>query len=206
MASVLGGCQSMAVCSYDEALSLPTEESVRISLRTQQIIAHESGVTETVDPLGGSYYIEKLTNEIEKKAAEYIAKIDRIGGAVAAIEKGFIQQEIQESSYRYQKEIESGERILVGVNKFQIEEPPAKGLFKADPKVRALQTKKLDALRAKRDAKRVAASLASLKKTAQGDGNLMVPILESVRAYCTLGEICDVMREVFGEYEPVVTV
>ena len=206
MASVLGGCQSMAVCSYDEALALPTEESVRISLRTQQVVAHESGVAETVDPLGGSYYIENLTDEIEERARDYITKIDQIGGAVAAIEKAFIQQEIQESSYRYQKEIESGERILVGVNKFQIEEPPVKGLFKADPKVRAFQVKQLDALRGRRDGKRAAASLESLKKTAQGEGNLMAPILECVRAYCTLGEICDVMREVFGEYEPVVAV
>jgi len=206
MAAVLGGCQSLAVCSYDEAMALPTEESVRLSLRTQQIIAHESGLTETVDPLGGSYYIENLTNEIERRASEYIAKIDQLGGAVKAIEKGYIQQEIQESSYRHQKEIESGKRILVGVNKFQVHEPPLKGLLKVDPKVREVQMKRLAEIRASRDQKGVEASLKELKKMAQGNGNLMAPILEGVRAYCTLGEICDVLRGVFGEYEPIVTV
>ena len=206
MAAVLGGCQSLAVCSYDEAMALPTEESVRLSLRTQQIIAHESGLTETVDPLGGSYYIENLTNEIERRASEYIAKIDQLGGAVKAIEKGYIQQEIQESSYRHQKEIESGKRVLVGVNKFQVHEPPLKGLLKVDPKVREVQMKRLAELRASRDQKGVEASLKELKKMAQGNGNLMAPILEGVQAYCTLGEICDVLRGVFGEYEPIVTV
>jgi len=206
MAAVLGGCQSLAVCSYDEALALPTEESVRLSLRTQQIIAHESGVTDTVDPLGGSYYIENLTDEIEKRAGDYIAKIDQVGGAVAAIEKGYIQQEVQESSYRYQKEIESAKRILVGVNKFQVKEPPVKGLLKVDPRVREVQVKRLEKLRGSREPKRVAASLKEMKEIAQGQGNLMIPILECVRAYCTLGEICDVLRGVFGEYEPIVTV
>lgn len=206
MAAVLGGCQSLAVCSYDEALALPTEESVRLSLRTQQIIAHESGLIDTVDPLGGSYYVEKLTDEIEKGAAEYIAKIDQIGGAVTAIEKGYIQQEVQESSYRYQREIESGKRVLVGVNKFQVKEPPVKGLLKVDPRVRELQVKRLAELRASRAQKKVQASLEELKKVALGDGNLMIPILEGVRSYCTLGEMCDVLRGVFGEYEPIVTV
>ena len=206
MAAVLGGCQSLAVCSYDEALALPTEESVRLSLRTQQIIAHESGLIDTVDPLGGSYYLEKLTDDIEKGAAEYIAKIDQLGGAVTAIEKGYIQQEVQESSYRYQREIESGRRVLVGVNKFQVKEPPVKGLLKVDPRVREMQIKRLADLRASRDRKKVQASLEELKKVARGDGNLMIPILEGVRSYCTLGEMCDVLRGVFGEYEPVVTV
>jgi methylmalonyl-CoA mutase, N-terminal domain len=206
MAAVLGGCQSLAVCSYDEALALPTEESVRLSLRTQQIIAHESGITDTVDPLGGSYYIEALTNEIEKKAEEYVAKVDQIGGAVAAIEKGYIQQEVQESSYRYQREVEGNRRIMVGVNKFQIQEPPVKGLLKVDPRVREHQMKRLAELRDSRDARRADGSLQNLKKAAAGTGSLMVPILECVRTYCTLGEICDVLREVFGEYEPIVTV
>jgi len=206
MAAVIGGCQSLAVCSYDEALALPTEDSVRLSLRTQQIIAHESGVTDTVDPLGGSYYIESLTDEIEKRADEYLAKIAQIGGAVAAIEKGYIQREVQESSYRYQKEIESAKRIMVGVNKFQIQEPPVKGLLRVDPRVREHQIKRLAELKSSRDAKRVQTALQSLKNVAQGDGSLMVPILEGVRAYCTLGEICDVLRGVFGEYEPIVTV
>ena len=206
MAAVLGGCQSLAVCSYDEALALPTEESVRLSLRTQQIIAHESGLIDTVDPLGGSFYLEKLTDEIEKGAADYIAKIDQIGGAVSAIEKGYIQQEVQESSYRYQREIEGGNRILVGVNKFQVKEPPVRGLLKMDPRVREVQVKRIAELKSSRDSKKVQASLAELKKAAHGDGNLMVPILACVRAYCTLGEMCDVLRGVFGEYEPIVTV
>ncbi|MGB9698953.1 MAG: acyl-CoA mutase large subunit family protein [Thermodesulfobacteriota bacterium] len=206
MAAVLGGCQSLAVCSYDEALALPTEESVRLSLRTQQILAYESGIADTVDPLGGSYYIEALTNEIEKRASEYIEKIDQLGGAVTAIEKGYIQQEIQESSYRYQKEIESGKRILVGVNKFQIPEPPIKGLLKVDPRVRELQIKRLAELRASRDNERVKKTLDQLEKVARGDGNLMPPILDCVRAYCTLGEMCEVLRKVFGEYEPITTI
>jgi len=206
MAAVLGGCQSLAVCSYDEALALPTEESVRLSLRTQQIIAHESGLIDTVDPLGGSFYLEKLTDGIEKEAAEYIAKIDQLGGAVRAIEKGYIQQEVQESSYRYQREIEAGDRILVGVNKFQIKELPVKGLVKVDPRVRELQVKRIAELKSSRDSKKVQATLAELRKVAQGDGNLMVPILACVRAYCTLGEMCDVLRGVFGEYEPIASV
>lgn len=206
MAAVLGGCQSLAVCSYDEALALPTEDSVRLSLRTQQILAHESGIADTVDPLGGSYYIEALTNEIEKRASEYIEKIDQLGGAVAAIEKGYIQQEIQESSYRYQKEIESGKRILVGVNKFQIPEPPVKGLLKVDPRVREVQIKRLAELRASRDNERVKKTLAQLEKGARGEENLMPPILDCVRAYCTLGEMCAVLRKVFGEYEPIITI
>src|SRR5512136_1859002 len=159
MAAILGGCQSLAVCSYDEAMALPTEESVRLSLRTQQIIAHESGLIDTVDPLGGSFYLEKLTDEIEKGAAEYIAKIDQIGGAVRAIEKGYIQQEVQESSYRYQREIEAGSRVLVGVNKFQVKEPPVKGLLKVDPRVREVQVKQISQLKASRDWKKVQASL-----------------------------------------------
>jgi methylmalonyl-CoA mutase N-terminal domain/subunit len=206
MAAVLGGCQSLAVCSYDEALALPTEESVRLSLRTQQIIAHESGLIDTVDPLGGSYYLEKMTDEIEKGAAEYIAKIDQIGGAVKAIEKGYIQQEVQESSYRYQREIEGGNRVLVGVNKFQVQEPPVKGLLKVDPRVREVQVKRIAELKSSRDSKKVQASLAELRRVAQGDANLMAPILACVRTYCTLGETCDVLRGVFGEYEPIVTV
>jgi len=206
MAAVLGGCQSLAVCSYDEAYALPTEESVRLSLRTQQIIAYESGVADTVDPLGGSYYVEALTDEIEKQAMDYIKKIDQLGGAVKAIEKGFMQQEIQESSYRYQKEVESGKKILVGVNKFEIKEPPLKGLLKVDPKVREVQIKRLAELRASRDQKRVDGALKELKRMAKGDGNLMIPILDCVRAYSTLGEMCGVLRGVFGEYEPIVTV
>lgn len=203
LAAVLGGTQSLHTNSMDEALALPSEQSVQIALRTQQLIAYESGVAETIDPLGGSFYIEKLTEEIEKRASAYIAKIDQLGGAVAAIEKGYIQQEIQESAYRYQKEIERGERVIVGVNKFQLKEPPPKGLLKVDPRVREVQIKRLAELKRERDAEKVKSSLKELRRVAEGDGNLMYPILNCVRVYCTLGEICDVLREVFGEYEPI---
>ncbi len=203
LAAVLGGTQSLHTNSMDEALALPSEQSVQIALRTQQLIAYESGVAETIDPLGGSFYIEKLTEEIEKRASAYLAKIDQLGGAVAAIEKGYIQQEIQESAYRYQKEIERGERVIVGVNRFQTKEPPPKGLLKVDPRVREVQVRRLAELRRERDGEKVKSSLKELRQVAQGDGNLMYPILDCVRAYCTLGEICDVLREVFGEYEPI---
>jgi methylmalonyl-CoA mutase N-terminal domain/subunit len=206
LAAVLGGTQSLHTNSMDEALALPSEQSVQIALRTQQLIAYESGAADTADPLGGSYYIEALTDEIEKRASDYIAKIDQLGGSVAAIERGYIQQEIQESAYRYQKEIEAGDRVMVGVNMFQTKEPPPEGLLKVDPKVREMQLKRLAQLRASRDGKRVETSLAGLKKVAEGDGNLMAPILDCVRTHCTLGEICDVLRGVFGEYEPTVKV
>lgn len=203
LAAVLGGTQSLHTNSMDEALALPSEQSVQIALRTQQLIAYESGVAETIDPLGGSFYVEKLTDEIERRAMEYIAKIDQLGGAVAAIEKGYIQQEIQESAYKYQKEIERGERVIVGVNRFQTKEPALKGLLKVDPRVREVQIKRLAELRRERDSQKVKRTLDELRQVAKGDGNLMYPILNCVRAYCTLGEICDVLREVFGEYEPV---
>ena len=206
LAAVLGGTQSLHTNSMDEALALPSEQSVQIALRTQQLIAYESGVADTADPLGGSYCVENLTDEIEKRASDYIAKIDQMGGSVAAIERGYIQQEIQESAYRYQKEIEAGERVIVGVNKFQSKEAPPQGLLKVDPQVREIQIKRLVELRSSRDQRQVGISLQELKKVAQGDGNLMVPILEGVRALCTLGEICDVLRGVFGEYEPMVKV
>ena len=202
LAAVLGGTQSLHTNSMDEALALPSEQSVQVALRTQQLIAYESGVADTADPLGGSFYVEKLTDEIEKRASAYIAKIDQIGGSVAAVEKGYIQQEIQESAYRHQKEIEAGDRVIVGVNKFQSPEPPLKGLLKVDPRVREMQVGRLAQVRASRDPQGVRSSLDELKRSAQGDENLMFPILACVRAYCTLGEICNVLREVFGEYEP----
>ena len=206
LAAVLGGTQSLHTNSMDEALALPTEQSVQIALRTQQLIAHESGSADTADPLGGSYYVEKLTDEIEKRAREYIDKIDLLGGSVAAVEKGYIQLEIQEAAYRYQKEIEAGDRVIVGVNRFQTKEPPPQGLLKVDPKVREVQMKRLAELKASRSSQGVKTSLEELKKVARGDGNLMVPILNCVRAYSTLGEICDALRSVFGEYESVVKV
>ncbi|MDI6755099.1 MAG: methylmalonyl-CoA mutase family protein, partial [Thermodesulfobacteriota bacterium] len=174
LAAVLGGTQSLHTNSMDEALALPSEQSVQIALRTQQLIAYESGIADTADPLGGSFYLEKLTDEIEKRASEYLAKIDQIGGSVAAVEKGYIQQEIQESAYQYQKEIETGDRVIVGVNKFQVKEPPPRGLLKVDPEVREVQIKRLADLRASREQNQVKTSLEELKKVAQGDGNLML--------------------------------
>ncbi len=201
LAAVLGGTQSLHTNSRDEALALPSEDSVRIALRTQQIVAYESGVTETVDPLAGSYYVESLTDEIEKRAAEYIRKIDDLGGAAKAIERGFIQKEIQESAYIYQKEIEKGERIVVGMNKFEIKESTPKGLLRVDPAVGEMQKEKIKNLKAERDNKKVEDDLKALKDAASKDENLMPYIIEAVRTYSTLGEICDVLRDVFGEYQ-----
>lgn len=201
LAAVLGGTQSLHTNSKDEALALPTEEAVRIALRTQQIVAHESGVGETIDPLAGSYYIENLTDRIENEATEYIDKIDQLGGAPKAIEKGYIQKEIQNSAYNYQIEIESEERIVVGVNKFQVEEEYHKNILKVDPEVERLQRQKLKALKGKRNDVEVKNRLKELKIIAETSQNLMPYILEAVKAYATLGEICDVLRDVFGEYE-----
>ena len=199
---MLGGTQSLHTNSRDEALALPTEEAVRIALRTQQIIAYESGVAETVDPLAGSYYIESLTDRIEKEALQYLKHIDDLGGAVKAIEQGYIQKEIQDSAYQWQMDVEKGERIIVGLNKFQIEEKPPKGLLRVDPAVGERQKERLSALRARRNNNMVISALASLRNTARGTENLMFPILDAVRAYATLGEICEVLREEFGEYQP----
>ncbi|MBL8965691.1 MAG: methylmalonyl-CoA mutase family protein [Spirochaetaceae bacterium] len=204
LAAVLGGTQSLHTNSRDEALALPTEDSVRIALRTQQIIAYESGAAETVDPLAGSYYVESLTNRVEEEALAYLKRIDELGGAVKAIEQGYVQQEIQDSAYRYQMDVEKGDRVVVGLNKFQVKEKAPEGLLRVDPSVGERQVEKLRALRAKRDNGRVKAALAALETAAKGDANLMPPILEAVRAYATLGEICDVMRGVFGEYKPSV--
>lgn len=205
-AAVMGGTQSLHTNSKDEALALPTEASVQIALRTQQIVAYESGLADTVDPLAGSYYVEALTNRIEAECWDYIKKIDELGGAVVAIEQGYIQKEIQDSAYRWQMEIESGERIIVGVNKFHVEEEPPKNLLKIDNTPGELQKKKLLELRAKRDNAAVEKALADLE-TACGDeqGNLMPFILTAVKSYATLGEICGVMRKVFGEYQPHIT-
>jgi len=205
LAAVLGGTQSLHTNSMDEALALPTEDSVRIALRTQQIIAYESGVTETVDPLAGSYYVEYLTNVIEQKAHEYISKIETIGGAVKAIEKGYMQQEIQDSAYRYQKDIEAKNRIVVGVNQYQIKEEAPKGLLKVDPEVGKRQIDKLLELKSSRDNHKVKQTLEELKQKAATKENLVPYILQCVKAYCTLGEICKVLREIFGEYKPQIT-
>ncbi|HOX13727.1 MAG TPA: methylmalonyl-CoA mutase family protein, partial [Spirochaetales bacterium] len=201
LAAVLGGTQSLHTNSKDEALALPTEASVRVALRTQQIIAYESGAAETADPLAGSYYVESLTNRIEDGAWDYIRKIDSLGGAVKAIENGYVQQEIQDAAYTYQMDVESGERIVVGLNKFQIKEAAPEGLLKVDPAVGKMQEKKLADLRGRRDNAAVRTALEGLATAAQGSENLMPRILEAVRQYATLGEICDVLRGVFGEYQ-----
>jgi methylmalonyl-CoA mutase N-terminal domain/subunit len=200
LSAVLGGTQSLHTNSMDEALCLPTEESVQIALRTQQVIGHELGVTDTVDPLAGSYYIESLTRDICERAEVYIKKIDEMGGSPEAIEKGYIQKEIQDSAFTFQREIEEEKRIVVGLNRFQVEEEKVTGLLKVNPAVRITQIEKLKKLKSERDGSKVKKSLADLKKGAQGDANLMPLILESVKAYATLGEICDVLKEVFGEY------
>lgn len=203
LAAVLGGTQSLHTNSRDEAYALPTEDSVRIALRTQQIIAYESGVAEMIDPLGGAYAVEALTNEIENKAMEYIQKIDEMGGAIKAIESGYIQREIAESAYQYQKEIESKKRIIVGINQFQSEEEPLRDILKIDPEIERYQKEKLANVKKERDNVKVRECLATLKKAAQGTENLMPYILESVKAYATVGEISDTLREVFGEYKEV---
>ncbi len=201
LAAVLGGTQSLHTNSYDEALALPTEESVRIALRTQQIIAYESGVGDTVDPLAGSYAIEAMTNEIEKRAMEYIEKIDAMGGMVKAIEAGYVQREINESAYRYQLAVESGEEVVVGVNKFQIEEDvPMENILKVDPEVEERQKERLRRLKEKRDNDKVKEALERVKRAAESGENIMPPIIEAVRVYATVGEITDALREVFGEY------
>jgi methylmalonyl-CoA mutase N-terminal domain/subunit len=205
MAAVLGGTQSLHTNSMDEALCLPSEQAVQIALRTQQLIAYETGVCDTVDPLAGSYYVESLTREIYERAEEYIRKIDEMGGAASAIEKGFIQKEIQDSAYEYQREIERGERVVVGLNRFQVDEKKPTNLLRVDPSVRLAQIEKLKGLRAARGQERVKKALADLKNCAEGSGNLMIPILDAVRAYATLGEICDTLRLVFGEYQQIKT-
>ena len=201
LAAILGGTQSLHTNSRDEALALPTEDSVRIALRTQQIVAHESGITQTVDPLAGSYYIEEKTNLIEKEAFALIEKIDELGGAPRAIDLGFIQQAISDAAYAAQKDIESGEQVVVGVNQYQMEEEAPKDLLRVDPVVEKRQVTALHAMKAERNQAMVEEALAELKAVCQGTGNTMPAILKAVRTYATLGEISDVMRDVFGEYE-----
>ncbi len=201
LSAVLGGTQSLHTNGYDEALSLPTEAAATIALRTQQILAFESGTAQSVDPLGGSFYVEALTNEVEKKAWEYIHRIDEMGGAVNAIEAGYIQQEIADSAYKYQRDIQSGEKIIVGQNKFTIEEPPFGKVFSVDDSIRTLQMEKLVALKNSRDTQQVAEGLSQLEQAARDGSNLMPHILTCVESYGTLGEVSDVMRKVFGEYE-----
>ena len=201
LAAVMGGTQSLHTNGYDEALSLPTEEAAKIALRTQQIVAFESGVPDTVDPLAGSYFMEALTAEVEKNAWELIDKIDAMGGSVAAIEEGFMQEQIAASAYQYQKDIEAGDKISVGVNKFQSEELNKTPVFKIDESIQKIQSDKLASLKKKRDNEKVKRSLEKLTAAAKGTENIMPIVVEAVENYCTLGEIADTLRDVFGEYK-----
>jgi methylmalonyl-CoA mutase N-terminal domain/subunit len=199
MAAVLGGTQSLHTNGKDEALSLPTEDSVRIALRTQQILAYETGVADTIDPLAGSYFVEALTDELERRAWEYITKVDELGGSVRAIEQGYLQREIEEAAYTFQRDLEEQRRIVVGVNRFQIEEEPPIALLRVDPEVGRRQAARLVSLRERRDNAAVGAALVALEEAARGTANLMPRILAAVECYATLGEISDTLRRVFGE-------
>ncbi len=206
LAAVLGGTQSLHTNAMDEALALPTERAARIALRTQQVIAHESGVADTVDPLAGSYAIEHLTNEIERRAARYLEKIDALGGMLRAIETGYVQREIQEAAYQYQRAVESGDAVVVGVNRFQIEEETTVPVMRVDPSIEAAQIERVRALRARRDAAATEAALAALEDTARGTENTLPRILTCVESYATVGEISYRLRRVWGEYREAVTV
>jgi methylmalonyl-CoA mutase N-terminal domain/subunit len=201
LAAVLGGTQSLHTNSFDEALALPTEDAVRIALRTQQVIAHETGVVSTIDPLGGSYHLEALTNELERQANDYFEQIERLGGVVAAIKENFFQKEIAEASFRYQAEVEAGERIVVGVNRYELESEPPLELLKIDPALEQKQIERVQALRARRDSAAAEAALSRLKDdAARDDRNLMEPIVDAARSYVTMGEMCDAFREVWGTW------
>ena len=203
LAAILGGANSLHTNSLDEALALPTEEAATLALRTQQILAFESGVTDVVDPMGGSYFVERLTADLEDEARAYFETIDRMGGMVSAIERGYPQQEVAESSYRFQQAVERKEKIIVGVNDFvQRDDPPITILY-IDESAGDAQLAKLDRLRQTRDSDRVKRALDVMRAVAAGNANLMPPILDAVRAYATIGEMCDVLREVWGEYEEV---
>jgi methylmalonyl-CoA mutase N-terminal domain/subunit len=200
MAAVLGGTQSLHTNSLDETYALPTEEAVRIALRTQQIIAFESGADRVADPLAGSYFVEYLTDEMEKRALDYIRRIEDMGGMLRAVEEGFPQKEIAESAYRWQREIENGERIVVGVNDFRVEEEVAIPLLRIDESVARAQVARLQAVKKERSADRVRETLAGVEKACRDGSNVMPPIIEAVKVYVTLGEICDVFRKVWGQY------
>jgi methylmalonyl-CoA mutase, N-terminal domain len=198
LAAVLGGTQSLHTNSFDEALALPTEHAVRLALRTQQVIAHETGVVNTIDPLGGSYYLEQLTNELERQAYQYFDRIAELGGVIPAIEQNFFQREIADASYRYQSEVEAEQRIIVGVNRYQLADEPPLEILRIDPALEQKQIQRVQAVRARRDSAAVEAALAELKRAAEGDTNLMHPIMAASRAYATMGEMCDTLRDTWG--------
>jgi methylmalonyl-CoA mutase N-terminal domain/subunit len=201
LSAVCGGAQSIHTNGYDEALALPSEHAVQIALRTQQLLAHEAGGTDTADPLGGSYFIEALTDELEAKAWELIESIDDLGGAVAAIERGFVQEEIEQAAFRWQQEVEAGERIIVGVNKFTEGDEEAIELHRLDPAAEQRQLERTARVRAERNADEAERALAAVRDAAQGDANLLVPMREALRARCTIGEICNALRDEFGLYD-----
>jgi methylmalonyl-CoA mutase, N-terminal domain len=199
MAAVLGGTQSLHTNSFDEALALPTENAVRLALRTQQVIAHETGVVNTIDPLGGSYYVEELTNRLEAEAYEYFDRIRKLGGVIPAIKENFFQREIAEASFRYQHEVEQKQRIIVGVNRYELEDEEPLEILKIDPALEGEQIGRVEALRARRDSAVVESALARLKEdAAHEDRNLMPPIIDAAKAYVTMGEMCEALREVWG--------
>jgi methylmalonyl-CoA mutase N-terminal domain/subunit len=198
LAAVLGGTQSLHTNSFDEALALPSEDAVRIALRTQQVIAHETGVVNTIDPLGGSYYVEHLTSELERQAYDYFARIDALGGVLAGIEQNFFQREIAEAAFRYQREVEGGQRVVVGVNRYDAGDETEPPILRIDPALEQAQAARVAALRARRDAAAVEAALARLREEAAGEANLMPALVDAARAYATLGELCDALREVWG--------
>jgi methylmalonyl-CoA mutase N-terminal domain/subunit len=205
LAAVLGGTQSLHTNSMDEALALPSEKAARIALRTQQIVAEESGVTNTVDPLGGSYYIEWLTDKMEEETYKYFDRVEKLGGVIPAVEKGFFQREIAEAAYKYQKEIDKKRRIIVGVNEYKMDEPVEIPILKMDEKGEERQINRLKKLRKNRNNQKFERNQSRLRKAAEGDENLMPYILDCVHSYATLGETCQVLRDVFGEYvEPAI--
>jgi methylmalonyl-CoA mutase N-terminal domain/subunit len=201
LSAVCGGAQSIHTNSFDEALALPTEHAARIALRTQQLLAHEAGGTDTADPFGGSYFIESLTDELEERARELIARVDEVGGAVAGVEQGFVQGEIEDAAYRYAQDVESGERVIVGVNRYEESEPEEMELHRIDPEAEGRQRERTARVRAERDAAAAEAALARVREAALGAENLLPPLREALRARCTIGEICNVLREEFGMYD-----
>jgi methylmalonyl-CoA mutase N-terminal domain/subunit len=201
LSAVYGGAQSLHTNGFDEALALPTERSAMLALRTQQILMHEAGTTSTADPLGGSWYVEALTDELEARAAELIARIDELGGAVAAIEAGWVQQQIEESAFNWQREVEQGERVIVGVNRYAQDEPERIELHRLDPAIERTQQERTQALRARRDAAAVEMALAAVRRTAESSDNLLPALREALAARATVGELCGALRELWGTYD-----
>jgi methylmalonyl-CoA mutase N-terminal domain/subunit len=201
LSAVCGGAQSIHTNSFDEALALPTERAVRIALRTQQLLAHEAGATDTADPLGGAYFLESLTDDLEARARELIARVDELGGAVAAVEQGFVQREIEEAAFAYSQQVESAERVIVGVNRYEEHEPEAIELHRLDPEAERRQLERTARVRAERDAAAAAAGLGRVREAAGGAENLLPALRDALRARCTIGEICNVLREDFGMYD-----